>query len=391
MQLQTCHYSGSTTGPRWTPELPRSMDGASTLVLAFAAPEWRDAPQVLADLAAAFPNSVLLGCSTSGEIRGTEVHDASISLAVARFDHTALRQAATDILGATDSFAAGQRLAADLTAAGTPPDLRAVFVLSDGLGVNGTPLVDGLAQGLPPGVLITGGLAGDGSRFERTWVLEGGQARSGRVCAVGLYGQRLRTGHGCGGGWSDFGPERRITSAEGNVLYELDGKPVLPLYKSYLGDRASELPGAALLFPLAVRGSADLSGRDADTRVRTILAIDETRQSLTFAGDVPIGGVARLMRASTDKLIVSAGSAGDQACGPMPTDAPALAISVSCVGRRLVLGERTDEEVETVSESLPQRSAHVGFYSYGEISPAVSGGASGLHNQTMTVTVLAEV
>lgn len=387
MQLQTCHFSGPPGPSGWTPALPTALDGPTTLVLAFAAPEWRDAPQVLAELAAAFPRSVLLGCSTSGEIRGTEVHDASISLAVARFDHTELRYASTDILGAADSHAAGARLAAALTGPDAPPDLRAVFMLSDGLGVNGTPLVDGLSQGLPAGVLVTGGLAGDGSRFERTWVLEGGQARSGRICAVGLYGQRLQAGHGCGGGWSDFGPERRITRSEGNVLYELDGKPALPLYKSYLGDRASELPGAALLFPLAVRGSEG----EADTLVRTILSIDEERQSLTFAGDVPAGGVARLMRASTDKLIVSAGAAGDQACQDLGDGRPTLAISVSCVGRRLVLGERTDEEVETVSEVLPQRSAHVGFYSYGEISPAVSGGASGLHNQTMTVTVLAEV
>lgn len=391
MQLQTCHYSGE----RWEPALPHDLDGPTTLVLAFAAPEWRDQPQVLSDLAAAFPQSVLLGCSTSGEIRGTEVHDASISLAIARFEYTQLRFASTDILGATDSHAAGARLAAELTGPDAPPDLRAVFVLSDGLGVNGTPLVDGLSHGLPAGVLVTGGLAGDGSRFERTWVLEGGRARSGRVCAVGLYGQRLHAGHGCGGGWSDFGPERRITSSEGNVLFELDGKPALPLYKSYLGDRASELPGAALLFPLAVRSDASEGhregGREADTLVRTILSIDESRQSLTFAGDVPAGGVARLMRASTDKLIVSAGAAGDQACQALSGERPTLAISISCVGRRLVLGERTDEEVETVSEVLPQRSAHVGFYSYGEISPAVSGGASGLHNQTMTVTVLAEV
>ena len=400
MQLQSCHYANQ----RWACALPTDMDGPQTLVLAFAAPEFRDSPQVLADLASSFPQSVLIGCSTSGEIRDSEVHDTSISLAVARFDHTQLRHASTDIDDAVDSFAAGQRLAARLAGPDAPPDLRAVFVLSDGLGVNGTPLVDGLAQGLPAGVLITGGLAGDGSRFERTWVLDGGQARTGRVCAVGLYGQRLRAGHGCGGGWSDFGPERRITRSEGNVLYELDGKPALPLYKSYLGDRATELPGSALLFPLAVKGAgpdahrlatpdpADAAcPRTPDTLVRTILAIDESRQSLTFAGDLPLGGVARLMRASTDKLIVSAGSAGEQACGQIAFDGPALAISVSCVGRRLVLGERTDEEVETVAESMPGRSTHVGFYSYGEISPAVHGGASGLHNQTMTVTVLAEV
>lgn len=378
MQLHACNFSKG----RWTSPLPSALDGAQTLVLAFAAPEFGNAPAPLAELAAAFPHSVLAGCSTSGEITGTEVHDASISVAVARFEHTVLRRVTTPISEASESYAAGQRLASQLAGG----DLRAVFVLSDGLCVNGTTLVEGLAKGLPPGVSISGGLAGDGSRFERTWLLDDGHAQAQMVCAIGFYGDRVRVGHGCEGGWSDFGPERRITKAEGNVLYELDGKPALELYKSYLGDRASGLPGTALLFPLSVKRD----GADQDTLVRTILAIDESRQSLTFAGDMPQGGVARLMRANTDKLIGSAGTAGLQARGAIVASDSALVISVSCVGRRLVLGERTDEEVETVSDSMPGKSTHVGFYSYGEISPLVAGGASELHNQTMTVTVFTE-
>ena len=170
------------------------------------------------------------------------------------------------------------------------------------------------------------------------------------------------------------------------MLFELDGKPALDLYKSYLGERAAGLPGTALLFPLSVRREGDGQG----TLVRTILGIDEAQNSLTFAGDMPEGGIARLMRANTDNLIDSAEQAARQATLGMSEVENALMISVSCVGRRLVLGERTDEEVETVSDSAPQRTGHVGFYSYGEISPAVAGGGSELHNQTMTVTVFSE-
>ena len=366
----------------WSQPLPTDLDSPQTLVLAFAAPELADGPAPLAELAAAFPQSIVVGCSTSGEIAGASVNDASISVAVARFEHTRLRRAFTPIDGAADSHAAGQRLAEQLA----DDDLRAVFVLSDGLCVNGTPLVAGLSAGLSTDVVITGGLAGDGSRFGRTWVLDRGQPEANRICAVGFYGDRLRVGHGCDAGWSDFGPERRITRAEGNVLYELDGKPALDLYKTYLGDRAEGLPGTALLFPLAVRRE----GSDAEPLVRTILGISEEDQSLTFAGDMPQGGVARLMRANTDKLIGSAGAAARHATGAFAPDDQALVISVSCVGRRLVLGERTEEEVETVVEGAPPRSAHVGFYSYGEISPLVDGGSSELHNQTMTVTVFSE-
>jgi hypothetical protein len=366
----------------WLDPLPMSLNGPDTLVLAFGASEFADNPGPFAELAQALPDAVLLGCSTSGEIAGSQVHDASISVAVARFEHTALRRAATEVRDAQDSWAAGARLAQQLCM----PGLRAVFVLSDGLHVNGTPLVAGLTQNLPQGVAISGGLAGDGSRFNRTWVLDGAVPAQQRICAVGFYGERLRVGHGHDGGWSDFGPERRITRSEGNVLYELDGKPALDLYKAYLGDRAAGLPGTALLFPLSLRRE----GGNGEPLVRTILGIDEERRSLTFAGDMPQGGIARLMRTHNDHLIDSAGRAVARATQGLGTQDTPLVVSVSCVGRRLVLGERTDEEVETVLEGAPCLAGHVGFYSYGEIAPALRGGASDLHNQTMTVTVFSE-
>ena len=376
----TTHHAGQG----WRSPLPAALDSPHTLVLAFGTSRMpADAP-ALQDLIAAFPQSVVLGCSTAGEIAGSEVNDDSLSVAVARFDHTRLALALADVAQAAQSGSAGAQLAQQLRAGGE--DLRAVFLLSDGLQVNGTPLVDALTQGLGPGVAIAGGLAGDGSAFERTWVLAGGQARAGCVAAVGLYGDRLQVGSGCEGGWMDFGPERRITRSEGNVLYELDGKPALDLYKAYLGELAEGLPGSALRFPLSIRRPDS----DAPPLVRTILAIDEARRSMTFAGDMPLGHAARLMRTTNDSLIDSAARASAEALRSASGHGDALVVSVSCVGRRLVLGERTEEEVESVLEAAPASARHVGFYSYGEIAPGASGSASDLHNQTMTVTVFSE-
>ena len=379
MQLKTLRYQIPSG---WLEPLPLELDGASTLVLAFGASEFADDPAPFADLARAFPQALLLGCSTCGEIAGTQVHDASVSVAVCRFERSTLRHASTEVRDAQDSWQAGARLAAQLQG----PGLRAVFVLSDGLHVNGTSLVAGLAQNLPEGVDISGGLAGDGSRFQRTWVLVGAAPRPRHIAAVAFYGAQLRVGHGYDGGWSDFGPERRITRAEGNVLYELDGKPALDLYKAYLGERAAGLPGTALLFPLSLRRE----GGSGDAVVRTILGVDEQKRSLTFAGDMPQGGIARLMRTHNDRLIDSAGLAVSRATQGLEASEARLVVSVSCVGRRLVLGERTEEEVETVVEGAPRGAGHVGFYSYGEIAPSLAGGASDLHNQTMTVTVFGE-
>ena len=368
----------------WLAPLPSELDSPETLVLAFAASAYAHHPTAFDELAAAFPQSLLVGCSTSGEIAGEHVYDASISVAVARFSQTRLLRALTEVSGPADSRAAGERLAAQLPSAG----LRAVFLLSDGLSVDGTSLVEGLAGALPQGVAITGGLAGDGGRFEGTWVLDGARPVQRHISAVGLYGEHLHVGLGCDGGWSDFGPARRITRSDRNIVYELDGKPALDLYKACLGERACGLPGTALMLPMSVRRP----GATGSALVRTILGIDEARKSLTFTGDMPEGAVARLMRTSYDSLIDSAHQAVWQAAQGLSSGEAPLVISVSGAGRRFVLGERTDEEVETVVDVAPAQAGHVGFYSYGEISPALhGGGVSGLHNEAMSVTVLSEV
>jgi hypothetical protein len=322
----------------------------------------------------------VLGCSTAGEIYGAQLRDESLSCAVVRFAETRLRRSFAQVEGAAGSFAAGAALAAQLAA----PDLRGIFVLSDGHTVNGTALIQGMGSVLPEGLTITGGLAADGSRFERTWVIRDGDLRQGEVSAVGFYGDRIRIGHGSQGGWDIFGPERLITRSEGNVLYELDGRPALGLYKEYLGELAAGLPATALLFPLSVRGPGD-----ARRTVRTVLAVDENASSMTFAGDMPAGARAQLMKANFDRLVQGAAHAALATRSNTPDNVDVLAVAISCVGRRLVLGERTEEELEVTLETLPPQSHLVGFYSYGEISPYGDGRCE-LHNQTMTLTTFSE-
>lgn len=378
MQLSTFSFK---TGSGWSVGAFPALDSAQTLVMVFAAPEYMDAPAPIAELRAAYPQSCLIGCSTAGEIAGPLVSDASLSVAVLRFEHSRIRAVSAEIRHAADSRSAAQQLAGRLDKEG----LRAVFVLSDGLNVNGSELVKGLNGALPPDVIVTGGLAGDGDRFRRTWVLCDGRAQSGIIIAVGLYGERLRIAHGSRGGWDTFGLERRVTRSCGNILYELDGKPALELYKEYLGERASGLPATGLLFPLSIRQGPD----DAHQVVRTILGIDEANQALIFAGDIPQGYLAQLMRANFDRLVNGASTAADHARGDADGDGPVLAVAISCVGRRLVLGERVEEETEVTLENLPSGAQQIGFYSYGEISPCASGSCD-LHNQTMTLTTFAE-
>lgn len=371
-----------TESAGWSQPIPTWLDSPSTIAFVFGAPECRDEDVLVLgmhDIHEALPRSVVTGCSTAGEIHGTRIRDRSLSVAIARFDGARVAFASAPV-DATSSRSAGELVARDLDA----PDLRSVHVLSDGLHINGSELVRGLNTVLSPEVVTTGGLAGDGARFGRTWVLDRGAMADSRVTAVGIYGNGVRAGHGSRGGWDIFGPERRVTRSIGNVLYELDGRPALELYKRYLGEQAAGLPSTALLFPLALRTSKT----DGKTLVRTVLSVDDETSSMTFAGDIPQGALAQLMHANFDRLIDGANGAA-LATQRSPDGQDSLTIAVSCVGRRLVLGERAEEEVEAVAASLPDATSLVGFYSYGEISPYATGHCD-LHNQTMTLTHLWE-
>jgi hypothetical protein len=329
-----------------------------------------------------FPKALLFGCSSAGEILGDEVVDDSLVAAALRFKDTSIHSAWVECGHPESSWDSGQRLG-ELLKAEAPEDLAGVFVLSEGIRVNGSELVRGLYSELGPRIPLSGALAGDGQNFKETVVGCGFMPRSGIIAAIGFSGA-VQLGHGSVGGWDPFGPQRLITRSKGSTLFELDGKPALDLYKTYLGEEAANLPGSALLFPLVIRPEGPGEGL-----VRTVLSIDEQQKCMTFAGDLPQGSVVQLMRANFDRLIQGAGDAASLALGA-PGLAGGLALLISCVGRKMILGQRTADEVEAVADILGPGFARLGLYSYGEISPHGGGGRCELHNQTMTISLFGE-
>lgn len=369
-----------TSSEGWQKESAASVDGNASLVLVFGAGHVMGDASRVDEVRARYPGAPVVGCSTSGEICGTSVRDESLVVTAIRFEHTEIKLAQTTIGGSDDSLSAGKRLAQDLP----HEQLVHVLVLSDGLKVNGTELARGLRENLPEGVAVTGGMAGDGANFRHTQVCADGDPVEGLVAAVGFYGDRLKVGYGSLGGWDPFGPERLITRSKGNVLYELDGHSALELYKRYLGEHAAG-PAEALLFPLALR-----TGEEGYGLVRSVMGIDEETQSMTFAGDMPEGGYARLMKANFDRLIDGAADAAHATNETLGAPNPELALLISCVGRKLVLKQRVEEEVEGVREVLGSNTVLTGFYSYGEICPHGTFTKCELHNQTMTITTFLE-
>ena len=372
----------------------KSIDSPKTLIIAFCSPHYRENKEPLKELSGFFPNSIVTGCSTSGEIYGNGIADLSMSIAAIKFDEADVKLASMPITSPDQSYSVGRRLSNEISS----DDLKGAIILTDGLSVNGSALIHGFNSNIDPEkVSVSGGLAGDGNHFENTWVLHEGQPVSNLAVAIGMYGDGVLFMNSSRGGWDIFGPERTITKSVGNIVYEIDGQPALDLYKKYLGERAKDLPASALLFPLQIRSGAT----DENKLVRTILSVDEESHSMIFAGDVPQGYRAQLMRANFERVIEGASEAGEsivrglkekyQSMQIQELPKESISIAISCVGRRLVLGERADEEVEVLHESLGENANLIGFYSYGELAPHIQGKACDLHNQSMTVMSLTEL
>ncbi len=368
----------------WKPLPNHALNGEEKyhLVLAFGAGAAITAPEVYSHLRDNYPEADIVFASTSGEILGDSVFDDSVVVTAIAFEKTRIKCVKTTVNSESNSYETGKLLMESLNS----DDLCNIFIVSDGTFINGSELVAGFEDQNSRQVPLTGGLAGDAARFSQTYTGLNEVPTPGNVVAIGFYGSDLRVGHGSFGGWVEFGQERTVTRSDKNVLYEIDGNNALDLYKHYLGDYVNELPGSALLFPLSLK----ISGAEKNL-VRTILSVNETDKSMTFAGNLPEGSKVRLMKANFDKLIEASSTAASNSFDETLPEAPDLAILVSCVGRKLILQERTDEEIHAAKEALGERTAISGFYSYGEISPFGTGSQCELHNQTMTITSLTEL
>lgn len=378
MKTQSIHINSDD----FTSDIDAIKNDDAQLVIVFTSRGIIEKSTLISVLKNNFKNARIVGCSTAGEI-GESVEDDSIVIQVIEFENTELVCTSVEIDKSGDSFEAGKKTVSNLIA----DNLKGIFVLAPGWNINGSDLVEGMREALPEGVSLSGGLAGDGTEFQETCTILDEGVSSNQIVAFGLYGDHVSIKTGSRGGWKTFGPQRKVTRSDKNVLFELDGKPALDLYKEYLGDKADNLPASGLLYPFAI---LDGQNKDKIGLVRTILSVDDDNKSLTFAGNLVEDSVVSLMHASTDELSNGAYEAA-RICADSrkSNDNSAAVICVSCVGRKILMGDDTEEELDVVRETIDNVSIS-GFHSYGEISHFETTNRPELHNQTMTITLIEE-
>lgn len=374
MQTQSYIYENS----KWNLPLNKSLDSKNTLIICFGSSNFDDIKDGFDDVKNTFQNSKIIGCSTAGEIFDDLVYEKSLSVIVIKFEKTTIELKSIKC-SADNSFENAKDISKELS----KEDLKSIFILSDGLNINGSQLAKGFKETIP-NIVVTGGLAADNASFENTWVIVDNKPTSDYITAVGFYGKEFNVGHASGGGWKKFGIDRMVTQAVANVLYKLDEEPALEVYKKYLGDKSDELPASGLLYPLMIKEEGY-----SEAKVRTILGINEKEQSITFAGDIPNGSEVMFMKATFDELVEGAKSSGNDLLKFDFKGKNTACIAVSCVGRKLVMGQKIEDELEVVKEALKEDVPLVGYYSYGEVSP-LNDGTCDLHNQTMTLTLFWE-
>lgn len=353
----------------------------ANLILIFGSREFICNKSVFDTIRNKYSQAYIIGCTTAGEIYKDQVNDGTLTVTAIHFENTKIKFFSSEIEDMHNDYHKGLEIARAIPT----ENLAHVFALIEGENINGSKIVEGLVDGLPEHAKITGGLAGNGNVFKDTFVISNDYAKQNQIAVVAFYGDKIRVGYGSVGGWDTFGIERFVTKSKENIVYELDGRPILDLYNDYLGEYAKDLPASGLLFPLNVRSADNIYNY-----VRAVVGVDEKNKSLRFFGEVPQGYYARLMHGNSNNLIHGAMEAAENSLKSINSENGNVAILISCVARKVVLNQMIDEEIEAVRSVFGKEVTFTGFYSYGEIAPSNNDRITEFHNQTMTITLIGE-
>jgi len=378
MILELCSYSRSDG---WSGKFPTALDSPQTLLLLFADAALLEKGQLQEEIGKAFPQAVLIGCSTISPIANGQIVYHGAVLAICQFEKSTLKTAMQSLQTPAESRQAGETVGKALYR----PDLRQVLLFGDDQVLNANEFMNGLNSAAPQPVQISGGMAShpdfaDGTRL----LVLGRQVKSQAVGAVGIYGEMLHAAQVEDVGLMTHSKFYTITQAENRVIYEVDKRPALEIYREFLGVLAPHLEFMHV-FPVGFYAQplAPLKV------VRSVLGVDEKQKALIFASDLPAEKTIRFMVGLPTQFVDSAKRVASQVSEQMGQKQRLLALTVSCASREFALGDDVDKEPAAVYNHLPPNTTQIGFYAYGEIAWGGTGTCE-LHNHTINVTLLGE-
>jgi hypothetical protein len=324
----------------------------------------------------------LIGCTTDGEISTEGFSIGSSVLGGIASDQIEFELALVEHISG-DSEQAGRDLATAFS-----DEVCYIQLFSDGITGNGSAILRSMAAGFKDTIPVAGGTSGDAGKFKATWQFQGDRVYSDAAVAIGFKG-KFKLGTGVWSGWAPIGLPKRVTRAEGNVLYELNGESALSVYERFLGRHAKRLPGVGVEYPLGIIGQFEGPNGHDHLLLRATMSVNWEEQSIQFAGEIPEGAMVYLTCGERASILDATEKAARLAIDDLGQDVePAIVFFYSCMARKTLLGLRTKEEIERVRTQFNPDVPIIGFYTYGEFCRVNRGGPSLLHNETATLSII---
>lgn len=331
-------------------------------------------------------NIDLIGCSSAGEIVDENIYEKKISVLIMDINKSYYNLLYKEIREETN-YNSLQILGTEIVDVYENP---AVLLFTGGMTLDGDEVVNQIKKAKKSDYPIYGGMAGDDLTFEHTFSFTNNWITKKGVVALVINNDKVKVQGKCVSGWEGMGTKHQITKSKGNILYEIDGKPALEVYKNYFhfhthfkkevlenNDFFESITGQ---YPLIINRSDDY------TIMRSPLVSDFKNDAIVLAGSVIEGEFFQFGIAPDFELLEKTTESFKNLKKEMPKIDAALMIN--CKGRHTALGPEIIEEIEAIHKLW--QAPTVGFFSYGEIGNATNGTCE-FHNVTCTLATLTEV
>ncbi len=364
MKHLSFNYKEKQTLKNAQQEASKTKYKAQLIQIFTALTEKKKIQKILNKIAVKFPEAVVIGTTTAGEISHAKMYDNSTIISLSLFEKTKLISSYVPTITTQSGIKISDKICSKKT--------KAAVILSEGLhGEDYEGFIKGIKEQNSE-IIIAGGLAGDNFNLEKTFVFLGTTIYDRGAVAVSFSGKKLFADNRYNLNWAPIGKQFTITKADGNIVEEIDNIPAVELFKKYLGESIFA-DGATTLLDFQL-----LFNEGSTTVARTPLTVDENK--IILAGPMQKGQQVQFGFSNASTIV----SGSNEITREMAKN-PAESIYIySCIARKTLLGKTLEKEFKTFEHIAPT----AGFFTYGEFYSTTVNNA--LLNCTTTILVLSE-